>query len=286
VKRRGVVVFGPYPPAPGVAAAATLDEVRGLLATGADVRVISPVPSAAHDSADLRRPDGALRFAQAAVGADRLVLRLDGGLLASKAHRGELPARLAVVAALRSSRRSTVHLPEGVPVNGEWSQVLAAADQVVVDEAPAATPAVEVTPRPAGPASTWELRSGATRADVEAEIRRRAADRRAERRTSEETASGHRPAARTLRALPLLGPEEPRSARKAVAVVKQVVSRLVDWRINPVIEHVNLLHRAVLDAVDGDGARVEGAQLEGAHVEGAQLEGAHVEGAHVEGDSG
>jgi hypothetical protein len=52
--------------------------------------------------------------------------------------------------------------------------------------------------------------------------------------------------------MPLLGPEPPRSARRSAAVVKQVVSRLVDWRINPVIEHVNLLHRAVLDAVDPD----------------------------------
>ena len=100
MRRRGTVVFGPYPPAPGAASAATLDEVRGLLAAGADVRVISPAPSAAHDSADLRRPDGALRFAQAAVGADRLVLRLECELLTSKAHRGELPARLAVAAAL------------------------------------------------------------------------------------------------------------------------------------------------------------------------------------------
>jgi hypothetical protein len=236
-----------------MASAATLDEVRRLLATGAHVRVISPAPSAAHDSADLRRPDGALRFAQAAVGAERLVLRLEGELLTSKAHRGELPARLAVTAALRSSRNSTVHLPEGVTVNGGWSQALAAADQVVVDEAPAAGGPVEVAPRPAGQGPAWDLPSGATRADVEAEIGRRAAERRAQRRAAEETVSGHRPAARTLRALPLLGPEEPRSARKVVAVVKQVVSRLVDWRINPVIEHVNLLHRAVLDAVDVEG---------------------------------
>jgi hypothetical protein len=262
VRRRGVVVFGPYPPAPGAASAATLDDVRRLLADGADVLVISPVPSAAHDSADLRRPDGALRFAQAAAGADRLVLRLEGELLTSNARRGELPARLAVAAALRSSRSSTVHLPAGVSPNGEWSQVLAAADKVVVEDAAAAeaVEAVEAAQRPAGPGSTWELPSGATRAAVEAEISRRAADRRAERRASEETVSGHRPAARTLRALPLLGPEHPRSARKVVAVVKHLVSRLVDWRINPVIEHVNLIHRAVIDAVDGegDGARRAG----------------------------
>ena len=256
MRRRGVVVFGPYPPAPGVASAATLDEVRRLLAAGADVRVISPAPSAAHDSADLRRPDGALRFAQAAVGADRLVLRLEGDLLTSKARRGELPARLAVAAALRSSRTSTVHLPEGVSVNGGWSQVLAAADEVVVDDAVEAAPAVvrAPAPRPAAPASAWQLPSGATRADVEAEIRRRAADRRAGRRAVEETVSGQGPTARTLRAMPLLGPVPPRSARKPVAVVKYVVSRLVDWRINPVIEHVNLLQRAVLDAVDPDPA--------------------------------
>lgn len=254
MKWRGVVVFGPYPPAPGADSAATLGEVRRLLATGADVRVISPVPSAAHDSADLRRPDGALRFAQVAVGADQLVLRLDRDLLTSRAHRGELPARLAVAAALRSSRSSTVHLPEGVSVNPEWSEVLAAADKVVVDEAAVAA-AAEVVPRPVGAGPAWELPAEASRADVEAEIRRRAALRRVQRRASEETVSGQRPAARTLRAMPLLGPEQPRSARKTAAVVKQVVSRLVDWRINPVIEHVNLLHRAVLDAVDDEGGR-------------------------------
>ncbi len=256
LRRPRAVVFGPYPPTPGPASAATLGEVRRLLAGGVDVRVVSPTPSAAHSDADLRHPVGAIRFAREAVGAERLVLHLDGGLLTSRAQRDQLPARLVVAAALRSAGHSTVHLPAAVAVPAAWSRVLAAADEVVEGasagddlawERATEAATLEPEPRPA-----WELPPEPTREDVEAQIHRRAAERRGGRRAAGTAQAAARQATRTLQAMPLLGPEPPRSARLSAAVVKQVVSRLVDWRINPVIEHVNLLHRAVLDAVEPD----------------------------------
>src|SRR5581483_6872945 len=134
-RRRGAVVYGPYPPIPGAASAATLDTVRRLLAGGADVQVMSPTPSAAHDFADLGQPRGAWRFARRAAGADVLVVYLDAELVASPARRGQLPARTALAAALRSAGHATVHVPaEAEPVPAAWSKVvLAAADEVVVD---------------------------------------------------------------------------------------------------------------------------------------------------------
>jgi hypothetical protein len=253
-------VFGPYPPTPGPESGATLGEVRRLLAGGVDVRVVSPAPSAAHHDADLRRPVGAARFAREALGAEQLILHLDGALLTSSAHRDELPARLAVAAALRSAGYSTVHLPAATAVPAAWSRVLAAADEVVEGagadtgsvEDLAWERAVEAAGADPGDRPAWELAPEPTREDVEAQIQRRAAERRSSRRASGTDEAAARQAGRTLRAMPYLGPEPPRSARLSAAVVKQVVSRLVDWRINPVIEHVNLLHRAVLDAVVPD----------------------------------
>ena len=260
LRRRTAVVFGPYPPTPGPASGSTLGDVRRLLADGVDVRVVSPTPSAAHHDADLRRPVGVVRFAREALGTERLVVHLDGELLASSAHRGELPARLAVAAALRSAGHSTVHLPSAVAVPAAWSRVLAAADEVVEGAGQAAGGAEDLAWERAVEAAAgepalrpdWELPPEPTRDEVEAQIRRRAAERRADRRAAGTEQAAVRQASRTLRAMPYLGPEPPRSARLSAAFVKQVVSRLVDWRINPVIEHVNLLHRAVLDAVDPD----------------------------------
>lgn len=271
---RGTVVYGPYPPLAGEAAAATLDDVRRLLAAGADVRVVSPAPSAAHDDADLRRPAGAWRFARRALGAERLVVRLDAALLTSPANRDQLPARLALAAALRSAGRSTVHVPGGsLTVPPAWSRVLAAADEIVAGDRPAGSPAgaagvagsrpgaagggAGVAPGQADPGGSrpgWDLPPDPTREDLEAEIARRAAQHRAVTRpatgSSAADAASSARSTLALRGLPFLGPEAPRSARLVPHLVKQVMSRLVDWRINPVIEHVNVLHRAVLEAVE------------------------------------
>ena len=226
---------------------------------------MSPTPSAAHADADLRHPVGAVRFAREAVGAERLVLHLDGGLLTSRAQRDQLPARLVVAAALRSAGHSTVHLPAAVAVPAAWSRVLAAADEVVEiagprrrtwpGNGPPRQPPLEAGARP-GLGSARPSRPGRRSRRRSAGGRPNGASAARRPRTAQ---AGQRTAGRTLRAMPLLGPEPPRSARFSAAVVKQVVSRLVDWRINPVIEHVNLLHRAVLDAVGSDRSRDGGA---------------------------
>jgi len=268
VRRRGAIVYGPYPPIPGAASATTLDGVRRLLAGGTEVRVISPSPSAAHDFADLRHPQGAWRFARQATGAEVLVVHLDPELVASPARRGQLPARLALAAALRSAGHATVHVPaEAEPVPEAWAKVvLAAADEVVVDPpadgAEAARPEAGASPAGAEPAEAspapddrpaWNLPAEPTREELEAEVRRRAAQRRAARRpapTPGGAAGGRDAAIRALSALPLLGPPPATSARPLASLAKRVIRRLDTWQINPIIEHVNLLHRALIEAAE------------------------------------
>jgi len=257
-------VFGPYPPMPGPAADATLDGVRRLLAGGCDVRVISPRPSAAHDHADLRRPAGAWRFARFAAGATELVVHLDRELLTSPARRGQLPARLALAAALRSARHSVVHLPAGVEPGEGWARlVLRAADEVVSDGADGAArrsgPAAVAAPTPDADRPAWDLGPDPSREEIEAEVRRRAALHRAARRAAA-GGGGPGPAAgsgrgggdalRRLRSLPLLGPSPPTSARPLAGLAKKVVRRLTVWQVDPIIEHVNLLHRALIEAAE------------------------------------
>ncbi len=241
-RRRRTVIYGPYPPIPGASATATLEHVRRLLASGNEVLVISPTPSAAHEHADLRRPKEAWRFARQASGAGQLTVHLDADLIGSVGHRRELPARLALAVAVRSAGRSTVYLPRGhgQPSAG-WARVVVdAADEVVaeVEELPddpggAELPSVELD---------WNFGTQPSRDELEAEIRRRANLRR----TAEEREPA--PAVGALRALPRLKPASPRSANPLAAVVKWTVHRLVAWKIDPVIEHVNLLHWAVTEA--------------------------------------
>ncbi len=260
VHRPRTVIFGPYPPIPGAVSAATLEEVRRLLATGHEVRVVSPSPSAAHEHADLARPEGALRFGRLALRAEHLVVHLDAALLASARHREELPARLALAAALRSAGRSTVYLPPGIdrPSPGWATLVLQAADEVLTEagEPPAVDrEATGPKPAPAGrpDAPPWNFGPDPTREEVETELRRRAAARRAVGPVpgvgGGSSRSG-RPAVRSLQALPILGAAPPRSANPLFAAVKRTIQRLVAWQIDPVIEHVNLLQRVVAEAVD------------------------------------
>ena len=241
-RRARTVIYGPYPPMPGPSATASLEHVRRLLASGNDVRVISPTPSAAHEHADLRWPKEAWRFARQASGAAELIVHLDADLISSTLHRQELPARLAFAAAVRSAGRSTVYLPRGHGrLSAGWARmVVDAADEVLTeaDEVPD-EPVEEVTH---APALDWNLPSQPTRDEIEAEIRRRAGMRR--------TANGQGPAPAigALRDLPRLHAAAPRSANPLVAVVKRTIRRLVAWQIDPVIEHVNLLHWAVREA--------------------------------------
>jgi len=140
--------------------------------------------------------------------------------------------------------------------------VLAAADEVVIDpvadgaesgpsgrgSSPTADEAFEAEERPA-----WNLPAEPTREQIEAEVRRRSAERRAARRPtvrSGGTAVGRDVALRSLRALPLLGPAPATSARPLASLAKRVVRRLDAWQINPIIEHVNLLHRALAESAE------------------------------------
>jgi hypothetical protein len=260
LRRPRTVIFGPYPPIPGAVSAATLEEVRRLLASGHEVRVVSPAPSAAHEHADLQRLEGAVKFGRLALRAQHLVVHLDAALLASARHRQELPARLALAAALRSAGRSTVYLPRGVdpPSDGWAGLVLQAADEVLTEaeESPAGVPEAirsgsAPTGRPDG--APWNFGPDPSREEVETEIRRRAAARRAigplPGAAGASSRSG-RPAVRSLQALPILGAAPARSANPLIATVKRTIQRLVAWQIDPVIEHVNLLQRVVAEAVD------------------------------------
>jgi len=268
-RRRGAVVYGPYPPLPGPASAATLHDVCRLLAADTDVWVVSPEPSAAHEHADLRRPTGVARFSRRAVGVDRLVVRLGPDLLASTDRHHELPARVALAAALRAAGHSTLHLPAGHgPVKAEWARlVLVAADEVVEEREEEADTAVRAQgeplpePAPKDGRPPWDVGPEPTREELEAEIRRRAALRRGAASLSAaagvSTDSGATalpvPASvvRPLRSLSPLGPAAARSVRPVATLVKRVVRLLVAWQIDPVIDHVNLLHRAVIEETEG-----------------------------------
>jgi hypothetical protein len=103
----------------------------------------------------------------------------------------------------------------------------------------------------------WRLGPEPTREELEAEIRRRAAIRSGgvgpgALRKADGTLPGTA-ASRPLLAVPPLGPAPARSAKPGVGLVKQAVRRLVGWQVDPVIEHVNRLHRATLEAIEARG---------------------------------
>jgi hypothetical protein len=281
------LVFGAYPPMPGPEAAATLASVRELLAGGAEVEVVSPEPSAAHRTADVRRLTGALRLAGWVAAAERVVLHLDPGVLLGGLDGQRVPpGRLALGLALR--RPSDVRVELG-PIRDRLDDrsvraVLGPAGRVVaasrfdrdilvsaglsparVEVAPTAGP--EAQPEPPPPESVqepaavpdpgpWRLSPEPDRDEIQAEIQRRAAVRsagssgEAARRAGPEANLPGTAASRPLLALPPLHPAPPRSPKAGVGLVKRVVHKLVGWQIDPVIEHVNRLHRAVLEAIE------------------------------------
>jgi hypothetical protein len=133
-----------------------------------------------------------------------------------------------------------------------------AADEVLTEaeEPPAAareapSPGSAPIGRPDG--ASWNFGPDPTRQEVETEIRRRAAARRAVGPLPDSAGGSNRsrrPAVRSLQALPMLGAASPRSANPLVAAVKRTIQRLVAWQIDPVIEHVNLLQRVMAEAVE------------------------------------
>ena len=280
------LVYGPYPPATGRAPAATLAAVRELLAEGVEVTVVSPIPSGAHHHADLRRLNGLLRLAKLLAGADRVILYVEPGLLGGSLPRKAVPpGRLAVGAALRRPRSVVVHCapiggslhPPSVRwVFGSAQRVVAAspedrdafvaaglpAERVEVAAAPEPVPArssvASATPEGNGAtasppaADAWALSASAGRDEIQAEIRRRAA--------AHATATGGdgrpadhlpgTPVTRPLMAMRPLGPPPVRSPKPGVGLVKRLIRKATGWELDPIIEHVNRLQRATLEAFE------------------------------------
>ncbi len=199
------MIYGEYPPNPGPSAEATLELARTHLAGGAEVEVISPLPSAAHHTADLGTVQGAALLARLSRGAD-LELALDPTLLAKdKGWRQQALLALAV----RRARHATVRLEplRGPAGRGRLWLVLGKADRVLaasqhdavaleragikrsrlaVRDGAVAVPVSDAPPKPGGqvaPREPWGLSGDAGREELEAAVRRRAAeDRDAARR--------------------------------------------------------------------------------------------------------
>ncbi|MGH8975574.1 MAG: hypothetical protein ACRD0C_20500, partial [Acidimicrobiia bacterium] len=76
---------------------------------------------------------------------------------------------------------------------------------------------------------------------LEAEIRRRAA---ADRGDSPVAGDATTAAPRPLDRIPSYGDPPTWSPRPLARLVKQVVWRLTKWEVEPLVDHVNLVHRA------------------------------------------
>ncbi len=271
------LVYGSYPPAVDPEAAAALATVRTLLADGVDVTVVSPIASGAHHHADLRTLAGTLRFAKLLTATDQAVLYLEPGVLCGSLAARTVPlGRLAVAAVLRRVRHvevhcrpigGTLHPPSVRSVFGSVDRVVAAPadDRDALVAAGLAPERVEVAPSPArrrapdGPApeghavtaQPWLLPADAGRDEIQAEIRRRASA--SSGRTSGAGPRDHLPGTlvtRPLMAIRPLGPAPARSSRPGVGVVKRLIRRATGWQLDPMIEHVNRLQRATLEAFE------------------------------------
>jgi hypothetical protein len=268
-----VVVYGEYPPYTTPGAVATLATVRSLLADGREIEVVSPQPSAAHHHADVGNPRGAAKLARLVGGAE-LVARLDPGILGEAGGAGPAAARAAVGLAVRLSRTATIHLsPLTAPPARQWVRaVLGPADRVVVASADDAgrlraaglagtklsvteeawwLPPSGVASEPgsdgsasAGRAAAWTVAAGATREDIEAEVRRRAAGDRDSDTANPVSASW------PLHMVAPLAPAPTGSAKPLFRMVKRSVHRLIGWEVVPIVEQLNHLQRATIEAID------------------------------------
>ena len=269
-----VLVATPYPTMSGPESAAGFALVQRLAAAGDDVVVVSPRPSAAHHHADAGSPRGAARLASLAGGRDRLVLRLDAAALQSGSDSPRLlPARLALGAAVRRATKTELIL-DRVPstVARRWaSLVVAPAERVTVasdaerdalvragvaagvlnvdpDILPPAPDRVLDAIRGRGPSP--EARGSAlSAASIEATIRRRAAE--AQTPLEAGLGPGQRGlAAKNLRSIPPLERPQIRSRNPGHLAIKRVQLKLLSWMFDWVIQHVNRLHQATIDAVE------------------------------------
>jgi glycosyltransferase involved in cell wall biosynthesis len=101
-------------------------------------------------------------------------------------------------------------------------------------------------------AEVWDVGNGADREAVMAEIRARAAARRGSVTAAPagEVAPAPTHASAPLRRLPALGLPEPSSARFGAGLLKRAVRRLTLWELEPVVEQVNQLQRAAVEAAE------------------------------------
>lgn len=263
-----VVVAGPYPTMPGPEAAATFALVRRLVDDGEDVTVVSPAPSAAHHYADPGGPRGALRLARLAAGADRLWVRLDAAALAASGDSPRLlPGRLGINIALRRANSATVRLdrvPDSVhprfvtlvlgpaaevkvSTESERAALVAAGlatSRVVVESEPPATMASRVAP----PVRVADTSSSSTAAELQDLVRQRAALVRTANRRTAVPAEGT--ASLPLRHLVRMERAKVRSSKPGGAFAKRVIAKALAWQFDNVIQHVNQLHQATIDAMD------------------------------------
>jgi hypothetical protein len=239
---------------PGAEAHATFDLVRSLVAGGADVTVVSPVPSAAHHHADPGGARGALRLASLASGADRVVIRIDAQALQAHANPASaLLGRLALASALRRAKVVEA-IVDRVPtsVSRRWAKlVLGGADTITVGSEPerdalvsagvaagrlnvAASPPAEDLPARRALQGDERLPRAASARELQQLIRERAAAM---------WAGASAPAGRASLPLRHLPPLERAS-------VKRLQARLLGWQFDWVIEHLNKLHQATIEAVE------------------------------------
>jgi hypothetical protein len=263
-----VVVYGDYAPFPTPAAAATLATVRSFLTDGREIEVVSPKPSAAHHHADAGNPQGAAKLVRLVGGAD-LVAHLDPGILGAPGRRpGPAAARATLGLAVRRARSATIYLsPLTAPPAARWvrailgpaTRVVAAsagdADRLraagldaarlsVADEAWWLPPAASQSSPSARMTEPWNVAAGASREEIEAEVRRRAATHR------EREAANPVSASWPLHMLHPLSPAPTGAPNALFRLVKRVVHRLVAWEVVPIVEQVNHLQRATIDSLD------------------------------------
>jgi hypothetical protein len=256
-----VLVVGPYPPTVDPVGAVVLRQVRELRRgvegadRGDDVEVLSPAPSAAHHSADLGDPRGALALRRGARDRDLVIVHYTSDLVAGLGTGGRRTATCAVWRrALRDVPRIQVVIHRiDAGDDGSILELLreSAASFAVPDAGMAARleargldlPGLRVDDtfaRPetavAGP-EPWPADVRGLQATVQA----RAAGARSEHHVAE---------VNRLRASVPIRLALPTSSRPGLTTVRRVLQRLTAWEMDPVVGQVNRLRGAVLDLLD------------------------------------
>ena len=162
--------------------------------------------------------------------------------------------RVVVASAADAGRLSAAGLDAGklsVSDTPWWQPVGGAADSAdPADPVNAADPAAvggkaAVGGREAsGGREAWTIPPGSGREAIEAEVRRRAAGDR------EADAANPLSASWPLHMLAPLAPSPTASSKPLFRLVKRYVHRLVAWEVVPIVEQVNHLQRATIEALD------------------------------------